>query len=161
MKLGLLSPNLVLLLQEILANQKICKLINYDQKNPYSQPDIEPFSLLLNKVFPFPFDPNSTTDEGTQLRVYYQDTNLKNNQIIEDTTIFFDIICAKTPNIWLMDDGESKIRPYEILSELVTHLSDRSIETLGKVRFKRFVHVNVNKEFDCIRLIGDVFTIGK
>lgn len=162
MKLKLLSPNLILLLQEILKNQNLCKLINYNQSNPYIQPDLtNPNSLMLKKVFPFPFDTKVSTEEGTQLRVYYQDTIFKNNQVIEDSMIYFDIICSKSQNIWLINDGDPKIRPYEIMSELITHLSDRPIETLGVVKFKKFVHVNVNDKFDCIRVIGDTFTIGR
>lgn len=161
MKLKSLSSNLILLLQEILSNQELCKLIEHNTSNPYTEQDIETNQLMLKKVFPFPFNEEVKTQEGTQLRVYYPDIQIKGNQVIEKPLIFFDIICSKSNDIWLINDGQPKIRPYEIASELITHLSDRSIGTLGKVKFNRIPHVYINEKFDCVRVIGEIMTIGK
>lgn len=161
MKLKLMSPNLILLLQEILKNQNLCKLINYNVSNPYIQPNINGNSLMLSKVYPFPFSTTVETTEGTQLRVYYQDANFKTNQTISDSTIYFDIICSKSQSIWLINDGSPKIRPYEIMSHLVDHFSEKEIPKIGKLNFRRFIHVNVNDKFDCIRIFADAKMVSR
>lgn len=159
MRLSLLSPNLNIVLSEILQNQKICKLLQYVD-NPYSQPDItNTNSLLFEKILPFPFDPNVKVAEGSQLRVYYGNVNLKNNTVIEQTIIHFDVICSKSKNVWLVK-GTAQTRPWEIASEIVTHF-DKSIGTLGKINFHRIVPFYINSEFDGVRVIADMMTIGR
>lgn len=158
-RLSLLSPNLNIVLSELLKNQKICKLVKHIN-NPYNQPDIvnTQSELLFKRIFPFPFDPNATTEKGTQIRVYYGNINLKNN-VIEQSNIHIDIICSKSEDVWLVK-GHGQTRPYEIVSEILTYFN-RSIDTLGKLKFHRVVPFYVNSEFDGIRIIAEMMTIGK
>jgi hypothetical protein len=161
MNLKLLSPNLIILLKEVMKNQNICKLLTYNSENPFIEPDItDTNSLMFDKIFPFPFGLTTNTEEGTQLRIYYGRTKIKNN-IIEDTTIFFDIICSKSRNIWLINDGDAKVRPYEIASELVSYLSKEPIETVGKLYFDDVVPFHVNEKFDSVRVTAKMMTIGR
>jgi hypothetical protein len=162
MNLKLLSPNLIILLKEVMKNQNICKLLTYNSENPFIEPDItDTNSLMFDKIFPFPFGLTTNTEEGTQLRIYYYKTRLKHNKVIEDTTIFFDIICSKTKNVWLINDGEPKIRPYEIASELITHLGKEPIGTVGKLNFEEAFPIHLNEKFDAIRVVGKMMTIGR
>jgi hypothetical protein len=158
LKLELLSPNLVLLIDEILDNQNICKYLYYDDKNPLGQSTIADTSgLLLTKIFPYPFS-SVITEECTQLRLYYPDGEFDSIGKIEQSLVLFDIICHK--NLWLINDGtNSLIRPYEIMKELI-NLFDQSLSTVGKLKFKRFNHLFVNDKFDCIRLMAEMMTIG-
>lgn len=160
MNLKLLSPNLNIILEEVLKNQKICKLLKY-VNDPYSKPDIEDTdTLLFEKLYPFPFDPEVETNEGTQLRVYYGRIQLKNAQVIENSTVCFDIICSKSKSVWLVE-GYGETRMHEIASEIVSHFSKDSIGTLGKLTFSDIVPFYINPKFDGIRVIGKMMTIGR
>jgi len=160
-RLDYLSKNLIILIQELLKNEKICKMVNYNVKNPFSEPSFKHSDLMLKKIFPFPFNLSVDIDEGTQVRVYYSDVLFKNNQVIEDTRIIFDVICSKSVDIWTINDGEMKIRPYEIIKEIVNQFNNKSIKTLGEVRFKTTKQVYINDRFDSVRLFADIYTIGK
>lgn len=164
MKLEYLSSNLINILLEILQHQDICKYIHYNQSNPLQQSDLSlPAVFLLKnddetkkRVFPYPFNPSITIEDQTQLRIYYPSLEFKNGQVVEDGMVLFDIICSK--NLWLIDGG--LIRPYEIMKLIVNNFHDKSIDTVGKLQFKRFNHIFVNDKFDCLRLTGQIVTFG-
>lgn len=160
LKLELLSPNLVLIIDEILNNQNICKYLYYNTKNPLGESNLTlpANSLKLTKVYPCRIN-TAITDECTQLRIYYPGAKLNAVGATEDIWVSFDILCHI--NLWLINDGtNSLIRPYEIMKEL-TNLFDQSLSTVGKLVFKEFNQIFVNDKFDCIRLMAKMMTIGK
>lgn len=145
MRLEYLSNNIVIILEEILKISNIDLYLGL----PSNQ-------LFLNKLFPYPFDPKTETDEQCQVRVYYPNIEFKNAEVIEDTTILFDIVCSKT--LWLAEG--KKIRPYEIASLIVNHFNNNSISTIGQINFIRAIHVFINDKYDAIRLQAKIMTIG-
>lgn len=161
MRLNLLSPNLVLILQEIVKYQNICKLLYYNTSTPLSSADLTlpANNLILTKIFPYPFNINVVTEDCSQIHVYVPSGDFEDNRVIENINICFDIIVAK--NLWLINNnGESLIRPYEIMKELI-NIFNKSVSTVGRIYFKRFIHISVNDNFDCVRLIGEMMTLGK
>lgn len=158
-KFELLSPNLLVILNQIIQNQNIAKYLYYDVTNPLEQPDIADTSVLnFNKVFPYPFDPELTTEDCSQIRVFYWDGAIK--RVIEETKVMFDIIVAK--KLWLINDNNTPaIRPYQIMSELVTTLDDKSIESVGRLHFNNFRHVSVDQQFDAIRVLASMTTFNQ
>lgn len=159
-KLELLSPNLVMILNQIISQKEIAKYLNYSQKNPLSQPDIAmpATNLMFKSVFPFPFDNAVATTDCSQIRAYYPNGTFQSREIIADTRIVFDIIVAKS--LWLVNDGTALIRPYEIMKHLIALFSDKSIGTVGRINFHRFVHLTVNDKFDALRIEATMMTIG-
>jgi hypothetical protein len=159
-KLELLSQNIVLIMNQLIGNKEIVKYLYYNVNNPLTQADISlpAKSLMFKNVFPYPFDKNATITDCSQIRAYYPIGYLKNNEIINDTNVVFDIIVAKS--LWLVNDGESKIRPYELLRHTISTFSGKSIGTLGQLHFSRFMHLTVNDKFDAIRLEATMTTIG-
>jgi hypothetical protein len=165
-KLSLLSPNLIIIMNELIKNQKLCKYLYYKDRYPLAQPDIPDTSILLFKnLFPQPFDPSEVqTDDSTSLRVFYLRGDFTREYPVGvETQVYFDIICAKAN--WLINSGdpvnvgEPKVRPYEIMSEIVATLDNKSIDTVGKLHFVGFNHIGVNKTFDGIRLLAMMNTL--
>ncbi|WJJ55271.1 hypothetical protein QB910_000027 [Dabrowskivirus KKP3916] len=158
-KLDLLSPNLVLILTTLLQNQNICKYLLYNTQNPLAENDIQDTtSLMLKYVFPTPFDPEIVNDDTSTLRVFFLRGDFtKEYPIGVQTKVFFDIVVNKQN--WLINDGTPKIRPYEIMSEIVNMLDNQSVGTLGKLHFQNFAHMAINLNFDGIRLTADMNTL--
>lgn len=115
-------------------------------------------NLMLTKLYPYPFDPNATLEDQVHLRVYYPNGVFQNNEMVQETLIYFDIICAKS--LWLVNDGKSAIRPYEIMKLVVDQFHDKTISTLGVLHFDEFVHLGVNDKFDAVRLVAEMTTVG-
>lgn len=160
-KLELLSPNLIIILNELIKNQNIVKYLYYNQKNPLSQSNLTlpATNLMFDKVFPYPFFIDVETEEGSQIRVYYPKGRIEDGRVIEDTMVYVDILVAKT--LWLVNDGEAKIRPYEMMKEIINHFYRKPIGTLGSLTFDEFTHLTVNDKFSGVRLEGKMITLGK
>lgn len=159
-KLELLSDNLTIILNELLNSQEVAKYLTYPYGNAIERPNVTlpAKSLMMKNVFPYPFNPKIQTEDCSQIRVYYPDGEIDDSEAWLDTDVFFDIVVAKT--LWLVSDSEREaIRPYEILRYLIEHFKDRSIGTVGKLKFSRFVHLNVNENFDAIRIGARMLTV--
>jgi hypothetical protein len=156
----LLSPALVSVLNQAILSENLVKYLYYNNIDPLSQPAIVDSSILLNKsVFPAPFDNEITWDDCSQLRVFYLSGQLQDNMVVDGTKVIFDIVCAKS--LWMISG--SQIRPYQIMAELEKQLRGVSVPIAGKLVFKTFHHMAVDKQFDAIRLIASMtlFSDGK
>lgn len=147
-------------MEEIVKSQSLCKLLNYNSNTPLEEEDLilPADGLILTKIFPYPLDLEVTLADCSQLMVYYPRCNFSANGVIESPKIYFDIVVAK--DLFLIkNNNEPSIRPYEIMMELVNTFN-KSIETVGKISFDEFIHITINGKFDCLRLVGNFFTIG-
>ena len=154
-----LSRNLTLILNEIIQNQNVCKLLYHNESDPYSQTDIDDTkSLIKTLIFPYPFDLSAENEVRSELRVYYPNGILQGNQNIGNLKIHFDVVVHK--QLWMISGEDySAIRPYEIMHNLVQQLNGNLIGMVGRIRFDQgFVHLSANEQFDVIRLIASVVT---
>lgn len=165
-KLEFLSQNLIQILNHATSNENLVKYLHYassdntsPEYDPLSQPAIaDPTSLLFTNLFPQPFDEKAEMDDCSQLRIYYSDGKI--DGVVDEAVVIFDIIVAKS--LWLCrKNGESSIRPYDIMSEICSHFYKKSVGTVGRLRFIGFRHLAVNKQFDGIRLFAEMTTFTK
>lgn len=155
--LDILSPNLVLLLDQIIQNNNLVKYLYYNVENPLAQPNLADNSVILfNKLWPQPFDEQIATEDFSNLRVYFANIKFENNAIVSDSIVTFDIIVAKS--LWLINTGTPVIRPYEIAKEVVATFRNNSVGTVGRLMFLNFQHMGVNQKFDAIRLTAKMTT---
>ncbi|MEK5036301.1 hypothetical protein MKY96_33150 [Paenibacillus sp. FSL R7-0302] len=156
----LMSDNLVILLGEIIKNQNIVKYVSNNVKNPLSQPDIllPAKNLIGSKLHPYPFDPVTTPEDSVEIRVYYPEGAIDDSRAVLQTTIYVDIVCAKS--LWLINDGKSGVRPYMIVHELFRQFNKKSVSTIGRLDITGFDHLHVNDKFDAIRLHTQMVTFG-
>jgi len=158
-KLEYLSENIILILQQIMNQQDLCKLIYYNDKNPLSQLDLDlPASgLLLTKIFPYPADDEVVIEEGTQLRVWVPGGVFKGADIsIND--IYLDIVITK--NLFLINDGKPQLRPYMIMKELIKAFDGISIDTVGRLNFNRFFHlITIGSNYNTFRIRAEMMMV--
>ena len=159
MKIELLSENLIIILQEVMKQQNLCKLIKYNQSNPLSQTDLvlPASSLLMTSIFPYPADVETITEDCVQLRCWIPGGKFAGADIsIND--IFMDIVVAKS--LFLITiGGKPMLRPYVIMKELIDTFDGNSIATLGKLGFKTFAHLTANSKFDLFRIKAEMMTL--
>lgn len=154
---SLLSDNLIIIITEIIKNDKLCKLIDDNSPAPLDNNNYVG-NLLGSKIFPYSFNPDITLEKCTQLRVYYPYGDIK-NRVIENTTIYFDIIIHK--DLYLINiDDKMYIRDLLIMTELINTFNNISLSTVGKLVFSNFSNLAVNNEFNCLRLYTKMMTIG-
>lgn len=157
----LLSDNLTLILNQLISNQKIVKYLYYNEKSPQGKPDVKlpAKNLILSKIHPYPFDPIATTEEGTEIRVYFPEGQFDGSRAVADTFLHIDIVTAKS--LWLTNDNDkSQIRPYMIMKEIIEHFAGKSIGTLGRMNFHNFIHLHINDKFDALRIEAEITLFG-
>lgn len=147
MKLENMSYNLVNVIDKVLRNIKLAKYLYNNTNDPLltmvNPTDIAPFGSK-ERILPYPFDTEFKGEQRSQLHVYFPELEFKNNEHVEDTIIWFDIVVHK--KLWLfMENGKKLIRPYEIAKEIVNELE-------GTCDFIGGSHLTVNEEFDSFRL---------
>lgn len=159
-KLDNLSKSVIAIMKVILTNKNVMQLVVRDNDKPFEKnvTDEEllkvgnPLDKENGRVLPFPFSPFASTKEQTTIRAYFPTGKLDSSSVWRDTDIIIDIVVAR--GIWLIENEvrEHEIRPYRIMSELVTLLDKEAVDPMGKLEFKGFEHLSVNQEFDAIRM---------
>lgn len=165
MKLETMSKNIVNIMFSLARNPMLGKLLTHDVKNPYDNnlafpqvSDLIKPDASTAKIFPYPFDPDATTMDGSFIRVYYNDGDFNSNETIAESQLHIDIIVSKT--LWLIDNGnESLIRPYDIAGRVVDLVGRRSINSTVKLNFTGYQHLYINTKFDCIRLYAQYMSV--
>lgn len=110
------------------------------------------------KIFPFPFNPEATVEEGSFIRAYYNDGEFNDNEVIAESQINIDIIVAKS--LWLINDGtRSMIRPYEIAGRVIDMVGRRSVGNTVKLNFQGYQHLYINSKFDAFRLYANYMSV--
>ena len=159
-----MSNNIIDIMFTLIKNDGLLRLIVNNDDEPMSKPVNLSVKELINpksnnsKILPLPFNENATKDEGTFIRVYYNDGELNENEVIADSQIHIDIICAKS--LWLINDGnKSLIRPYEIMGRVMDMLGRRSVSPTIKLHFNTYQHLYINSKYDAIRLYCEYMSI--
>ena len=160
MKFDLLSRNTMVLVDEILENQNLLKLVDSNKSNPIEQLDIKnKGSLMMNKIIPAPLTGQVPQDQQTNLRVFFPQGKLQNRAVL-NSMIVFQVVTHK--DLWMIrvgKDKDKKLRPYEIMSEIVNTFEGKTIKTLGVIHFKRFFFQHLDKDYGVYNLEAEMTTI--
>jgi hypothetical protein len=161
MRLDSLSKNIVNIMKSLANNEGLARLLLHNVPNPEYQTAPEQKNNIANpsseycRIFPYPFDPEAQIEDQCFIRVYYNDGEFNENEVISETRLHIDIICAKS--LWLVQGG--KIRPYEIMALVTDMIGKRGLNTTIKLKFDCWQHLAVNTKFDCIRLYSEYWTV--
>lgn len=172
MKLHTMSKNIVNILNILAKRKELAKLLYFDVENPMMQPDdkLPKWNELIRpngsdaRIFPFPFDPDgSTHEDGSFVRVYYNDGEFNSSESVAESTLIIDIIVSN--NLWLINNvnalnkKESLIRPYEIAGRIIEAVGRSSVPPNIRLNFTGYKHHYVNTQFQCIRLYADYMSV--
>ena len=163
MKMETMSRNIVSICTELAKNEGIAMLLVNDVKTPFDtvlNPPVDKSKLVLTKIFPYPFDLEATVEDGSFIRVYYNDGEFNSNEVIAESQLNIDIVVSMS--LWLIRDDISKkslIRPYEIMGRVLDVIGRRSNNTTIKLNFDGYQHLYINPKFDAIRLYSNYMSI--
>ena len=170
--MGHMSNNVVDVMKALADNYGIRALLYIDEDNPLDKEHREdvPSNLEIikqnsdkNRISPVSFNMNAQIDDRTEIRVYYNIGRFSTEGRHIDYNMHIDIVCAK--NLWMITDtnGNSKIRPYEIMSRIFDVIGQRNINQINIGKPVQFQMLSVNERFDAIRIyfnthdiVGDV-----
>lgn len=172
MRFDYLSKNIIVLIDEILKNDKLIKYIKYNEKKPLSKDNLtdqEKINIVNDLILPTPFMMSVPEKQRTELRLFYGNGRSKNIAHL-DSIIVFQIICHN--DLWLIaeednfneeDSVEYAIRPLKIMNEIVRTFNGKSIKTIGKIRFDNqdFRYRYISDTFGMYELFADIWTVGK
>lgn len=159
-KLDNLSKSVIVLMNKISKNRDIMQLLLKNSDTPFREPATDeeikqaknPLDVVHGKILPFPFSPTASTKEQTTIRVFFPTGTLDSSSVWSNSDVVIDIVVAR--GLWLIKNerNEYEVRPYRIMSELVTDLSNEVIHPMGLLKVSGFEHLSVNQEFDALRL---------
>lgn len=128
-----LGVNLQKIINRLISNKDLLKLLYYNDKDPLSQPDLteeqikEEVLEKLIKIIPR-IGPKETANSIVSVRVTSARRNLENNEF-RDITIAVEIFVPLTQ--WIIKD--SNLRPFAIMGEIQKSLDNKKINGLGRM----------------------------
>lgn len=130
-----LGVNLSKVALRLVKNQKLCKYIMYTNDNPLDNPDFkDPIKEVLHKnikVIPL-VNIDKNTTRSTVIVTYRSAPVNETNSEFDNVTM---VVMVYTPmREWQLND--INLRPFLIISEIEKSLKDKSIEGLGRLKYK-------------------------
>jgi len=135
----------MLIVEMLLANQQLCKLIYYKEYNPLAEPDLPDTRILLNdRIFPLPKQPNSDNKQTAIVNTYFECSEPYQNSGFRQVFLRFDIMCSL--DVWMIDNG---VRPYAISHNIDKMFNDKLIPELSikAVRFTDWKNARFSDAF--------------
>ena len=155
MRFDLMSKNTLILIDEMLRNQRLVKLID---QNTLKDGMVNSGALVGRKIFPSPFTGVVPQKQETNLRVFFPSGTL-NNRVVLDTKVVFQVVLHK--DLWLLNDldGSRIIRPYAVMDEIIKVFQDRTVGTLGVLHFEDYSYHALDKDYGLYNLQAEMMTI--
>lgn len=140
-----LNKDMKILVNKILSNQRLKKLLYYQVKDPLSKPNLteeESLSLFGQQI---KMVPKLYVDKDllTYMIISFDNFVESSNPQFRDNIIEFDIICHF--DSWQLNDFD--LRPYRIAAELDSMLDKQKLTGIGLLEFVGASQIVLNSEF--------------
>lgn len=147
-----IDKNLALIVNKMLENQRLCKLLYYTQRDCLKAENLTPkekLSLIDNQIKITPYLPiNSDCPIYIVITFNRFLPNYKNPEF-RDFNIKIDIICH--PDHWHL--GNFALRPYKIAGEIDAMLNKTKLTGIGEVEFQGADDLLLNEQLCGLTLI--------
>lgn len=163
MNLSTISSDLVGLLGKLLRDDELIYLVGNDIARPFegakkSVGELAPLGTD-QRFYPYPFNVEYKEGMRSQIHVYFPSMVFVNNDVVEDSVVWFDVVVHK--ELWLIEkrlaDGTiaKLVRPYEIVQNIAEIIKRVERDTRDlKIDLISFDHLGVNANYQAIRLEG-------
>lgn len=117
-------------------NQRICRLLKYQARDPFSpeRPDVDGLELINKQILIVPKIFDDTREEMSYITAIFDDYTVNPfNPEFKNFTLRFDIACPYDK--WLID--EQSLRPYLIMQEIDQIFNGGKLSGIGTLQFWR------------------------
>lgn len=144
-----MGENLMLIVDRLLNNQKLCKLLKYTDSNPLLHPDFEDTRTLLHKRIRVV--PKIEAQENTESTIVIMTTSgYLNGANHEFNNIEIEVYIYVPFEEWIINDVQ--LRPFAIMSEVQNSLNEKQIKGLGKMMLDNFGADMITDEMGAYRM---------
>lgn len=135
-RFAVLGGNMFRIANKLTQNQRICRLLKYTVRDPFSSKyeDVDGEDLLNKQILIVPKIYDEDNWKTSFIVAVFDDytVNILNPEF-KTATIRFDIACPYDE--WMLD--EASLRPYLIMQELDTIFNEKKLEGIGNLQFWR------------------------
>ena len=114
-RFAVMGENLFRILNKLITNQRLCRLLKYQNEDPFSKelPDVDGLELINNSICITPKIPEKDGKETAYVMVVFDRFIVNtNNPDFKISTVRFDIACPY--NEWVVDNNEQLSKPTTI-----------------------------------------------
>ena len=135
-RFAVMGDNTFKILNKLVNNQRICRLLKYQVRNPFSDKyeDVDGIELLNKQILAVPKVFDASTEKMAYIVAVFD--NFVVNQFNPDfkiSTVRFDIACPYDE--WVLD--ENSLRPYLIMQEIDNMFNQGKLAGIGNLQFHR------------------------
>jgi hypothetical protein len=142
-RLDELSKYKVTIMSRIIEDQDLCKAIYYTDNDFLSKPNIDPYSLLYENIFPYRIIPEEVQDVSkTYVNLSFQRFRSVNNAF-KSGYIYVYILC----HVGALRTSYGKIRYDYIANKIDNMLNQERGIGLGKLEFHEMNELIINNKY--------------
>ena len=135
-RFAVMGDNTFKILNKLVNNQRICRLLKYQVRDPFSDKyeDVDGIELLNKQILAVPKVFDASTEKMAYIVAVFD--NFVVNQFNPDfkiSTVRFDIACPYDE--WVLD--ENSLRPYLIMQEIDNMFNQGKLAGIGNLQFYR------------------------
>ena len=142
-RFAVMGENTFLIANKLMQNQRICRLLKYQSKDPFleedpvtkkKQPDVDGISLINKQILIIPKIFDDSTEKMSYIVAIFDGFVVGQlNPEFKLSTIRFDIACPYDE--WVLND--KSLRPYLIMEEIDRMFNESKLKGIGKLQFYR------------------------
>lgn len=144
-RFAVMGENLFKIINKLISNQKLCRLLKYQDPNPLDEDeheDVNGTELLHKQVVLIPKYPEDGIEYSYVLAVFQNFSINPANPDFKTTRIRFDVVCPYTE--WIIN--ESSLRPYLIMEEIDKMFNQAKLSGIGNLQFVNAVPLTLSPQ---------------
>lgn len=132
-RFAVMGTNLFKILSKLCHNQRLCRLLKYQDTIPFSEEyeDVDGTTLMGKQLLYVPKYPEDGIECSFVMMVFNNFMINPNNPDFKLTTIRFEVICPYSE--WIIE--ENNLRPYLIMQEIDDMFNQAKLSGLGNLQF--------------------------
>lgn len=131
-----MGDNTFKILNKLVNNQKICRLLKYQVRDPFSDKyeDVDGVDLLNRQILAVPKVFDASTEKMSYIVAVFDNFVVNQfNPEFKISTVRFDVACPYDE--WVLD--ENSLRPYLIMQEIDNMFNQAKLSGIGNLQFHR------------------------
>jgi hypothetical protein len=135
-RFAVMGDNTFKILNKLVNNQKICRLLKYQVRDPFSDnyEDVDGVDLLNRQILAVPKVFDASTEKMSYIVAVFDNFVVNQfNPEFKISTVRFDVACPYDE--WVLD--ENSLRPYLIMQEIDNMFNQAKLSGIGNLQFHR------------------------